>query len=480
MPLLAGIWIMVLGMALWQNQRDAEYRLQYIDAQLNLVNARIIDALNQDKTEVNADFLNFIDNFYVLNNLFSGIRVTIYNRNWDIVTAVGIPIKLRTADRSLVMNHVVERVNDTPDSYNGYIYYRGMLSDNHEHIVVSALPSEAPLMKFLSGDKTPIWVIFIAFALAMTALVFYSMRMLGNNMKLLREFARRSASDPGFIPGSDFPHDELGDIARQIITIYNERAKVRRHLDHEHAMAMKAVKERALQKRQLTNNINHELKTPIGVIKGYLDTLKENPDMDADMRNHFILKSSEHVNRLVDLLNSVSAITRLEDGAGMINTEVFDYHDMVYQFANDINESGAIGHMEFTYDVPIGTDIRGNITLLTGMLSNLAKNAANYSNGTTCTLECLGLTEDKLFYQFSFYDDGVGVPEEALPHLFERFYRIDSGRTRKNGGTGLGLSIVYNTITAHGGTIRGMNRADGGLEFQFTLPRAGKGRRHSI
>ena len=75
-------------------------------------------------------------------------------------------------------------------------------------------------------------------------------------------------------------------------------------------------------------------------------------------------------------------------------------------------------------------------------------------------------------YEFSFYDDGVGVPEDSLPHLFERFYRVDTGRSRKNGGTGLGLSLVYNTITGHGGTITCRNREDAGLEIRFTLPRA--------
>lgn len=477
MPLLAGIWILVLGMALWQNHRDNQFRTQYIDAQLNLVNSRIVAALNEGKAEVNADFLNFINKFYVYNKLFSGIRITIFNRDWDVVTAVGEPITLPENARVGVMEEVVQLHIHNPSLNDEVFYYKGMYSKSHEHIVVSALPAETPLLNFLSGDRITGWVFFLSIAVILSALVFYSMRRLSNNMMLLREFARRSASDPGFIPGSDFTHDELGDIARQIVSIYNERSKVRRRLDHEHAMAMKAIEERALQKRQMTNNINHELKTPIGVIKGYIDTLAENPDLDPDMRMHFIRKASEHINRLVDLIASVSTITRLEEGAGMINTEVFDYHDMVYQFANDIAESGSIGHMEFTYDVPMGTDVRGNVSLLSGMLGNLAKNAANYSNGTTCTLECLGLTEDKLFYEFAFYDDGVGVPDEALKHLFERFYRIDSGRMRKNGGTGLGLAIVYNTVTAHGGKIYGRNREDGGLEFRFTLPRAGKGRR---
>ena len=107
------------------------------------------------------------------------------------------------------------------------------------------------------------------------------------------------------------------------------------------------MEEKARMKRQLTNNINHELKTPIGVIKGYLDTIIENPDMDPASRTHFQLKAREHVNRLVNLITDVSAITRLEEGTGMISTEELDYHDVVYNISNDVEESGAAGNLEF-------------------------------------------------------------------------------------------------------------------------------------
>ena len=137
--------------------------------------------------------------------------------------------------------------------------------------------------------------------------------------------------------------------------------------------------------------------------------------------------------------------------------------------AYDVRESGILGQIEFTYDVPMGLKVRGNVNLLSAMLMNLAKNTANYSCGTTCTLEYLGQTADD-FYKFCFYDDGVGVPEESLEHIFDRFYRIDVGRSRKTGGTGLGLSIVYSTISALGGEIHASNRHDAGLQITFTLP----------
>ena len=125
--------------------------------------------------------------------------------------------------------------------------------------------------------------------------------------------------------------------------------------------------------------------------------------------------------------------------------------------------------MEFRYDIPLDCKVMGNYNLLLGMILNLAKNAGAYSKGTFCELVLTG--QDEKFYHFEFRDNGTGVGEEHLPHLFDRFYRIDSGRTRKAGGTGLGLPIVQNTVLAHGGTIEVTNGVLGGLCFKFTLPK---------
>ena len=474
MPLIIGLWVLIIGLAIWQTYREDDFRRNYVDTQLEMVNQRVIDALQSGKTDIVSDYLEFVRRYYRDSPNLSDIRITLFDRNWNVMHAMGPPILLDKDDRDDVLDHIIQREALVTSLRGQEFLYRGGMPRDGEHIVVSSIPVNDNMEKALAGDRETIWTIIIGIAVLMTIGLYYSSRYFASNIALLREFARRSASDPDFSPGTDFPRDEIGDIAREIVTIYNERAKARRRLDQEHQVAMKAIEEKSLQKRQMTNNINHELKTPIGVIKGYLDTLVEDPDLDPEVRDHFIRKARDHANRLADLIAEVSAITRLAEGGNMINTENIDMHDFVYQFANDINDSGALGHMEFTFDVPIGTMVRANPTLLQGVLMNLAKNAANYSCGTTCTLECQGLTGDGTMYKFSFWDDGVGVPEDSLSHLFERFYRVDTGRSRKNGGTGLGLPIVYNTITAHGGTITGRNHPEGGLEIAFTLPRAAK------
>ncbi|MDE6367533.1 MAG: HAMP domain-containing histidine kinase, partial [Muribaculaceae bacterium] len=143
---------------------------------------------------------------------------------------------------------------------------------------------------------------------------------------------------------------------------------------------------------------------------------------------------------------------------------------LIYNVANDLEVSDINGSMEFDWQIPFDTYVRGNYTLLNNAVMNLVRNAAKYSKGTRMQLRLTGRTDKE--YTFSFADDGTGVGEEHIPHLFDRFYRVDEGRARKSGGTGLGLPIVKSTFTALGGDIYVRNIKPHGLEFVFTLPKA--------
>lgn len=459
-PLVITLWVVIIGMGYMQFHNEAELRREKIREQLDLVNARIIAAYEKD---VNPDdFLDFVARYYIENPIYDKIRISLFI-DGTLTKAYGRPITLTEAEKAGDNSGAGATTND------GDYFYRQPRHSSDGRIVVCTI---LPYNKTVSLAATPsarIMYMVIAVGLAVTILSFFSTRYFGRNIKILRTIAERAASDPNFIPAMDYPHDELGDISRQIIQMYNERSQAMCRLKREHNVALHAIEEKARAKRQLTNNINHELRTPIGVIKGYIDTILDNPDMDETSRTHFLQKAREHVNRLVNLIADVSAITRLEEGGNMISTEELDFHDAVYTLANDIDESGTLGNMTFSFDVPFDCKIHGNYNLLTGMIINLVKNAASYSKGTECSLTCTG--EDDKFYYFLFRDNGTGVGEEHLAHMFERFYRIDSGRSRKAGGTGLGLPIVQNTVLAHGGTITVENCPDGGLGFRFSLPK---------
>lgn len=477
-PLITTLWLLIFGMAYWQVYNERQYRIASLEEQLKLINERIISYYENEKDPL--EFFRFLSAYYIENPLYDKIRISVYNDD-KLIYSVGDIILLSDEERRNVKgitNSIhkhdatdLQVENEVDDLKTDNFFYRTDVSSNGRLRTSTVLPFDADIIE-ATIPQTSIWIIVFTIAIALTILSYFSTRHFSRNIQILRAFAERAATDPNFIPSMDYPHDELGDISRQIIYMYNERSKAVLNLKREHNVTMHALEEKNRLKRQLTNNINHELKTPIGVIKGYLDTIISNPDMDESSRNHFIRKALDHANRLTSLMNDVSAITRLEEGGALINTEELDYHDLVYTVMSDLNESDALGSLEFVYDIPTDCMITGNNSLLSGMLLNLAKNAATYSKGTKCGVRLDG--EDDKFYRFVFFDNGTGVAEEHLPHLFERFYRIDSGRSRKTGGTGLGLPIVQNTILAHGGTIKVRNNPNGGLEFVYTLPKAPK------
>ncbi len=474
-PLVSGMWIVFICMGLWIFHTNQKYKKDRINEQLDLVNSRIMAFYNSGAPESEIrPYLKFVYDYYRDIPAFDLIRISVY-KNGMLNQSWGEPIQLSHEELSethgLTQTPGVQLVSELRDrnNHDQYFYYQVKRSDDGQVVVCAVLPFDTDINKAIAPSMTVFTGLFIV-ALAITGIAFFSSRHFARNIRLLRNVAQKAAADDNFIPDVDFPHDELGDINRQIVQMYNERTHAMQRQKREHAVAMHAIEEKARAKRQMSNNINHELRTPVGIIKGYLDTIIENPDMDDDIRRHFIDKARDHANRLAGLIADVSAITRLDEGGELISTEELDFHDIAFTVGSEIEESGLFDKMDFNFDVPLDCKIQGNYNLLNGMLMNLARNAAAYSKGDTCELICTG--EDDKFYEFVFQDNGVGVGEEHIPHLFERFYRVDSGRTRKTGGTGLGLPIVQSTVLAHGGKITVGNRPGGGLCFRFTLPKS--------
>lgn len=226
--------------------------------------------------------------------------------------------------------------------------------------------------------------------------------------------------------------------------------------------------EQARLKRQLTQNIAHELKTPVSSIQGYLETILSNPNIPKDTVRTFLERSYAQSNRLTTLLRDISVLTRMDEAPEMMEREAVNLSLVVDNIINEV----ALGLEEKCIRVinlmPQALMINGNHSLLYSIFRNLMDNAIAYA-GTNIQITINCFREDDTFYYFSFSDSGVGVEEEHLTRLFERFYRVDKGRSRKLGGTGLGLAIVKNAVLFHGGTIFAKNAPNGGLVFVFTL-----------
>ncbi len=354
---------------------------------------------------------------------------------------------------------------------NRVFYSQVSLCSNGDRVVQVVMPNnlEVSTYNYVRLNKYFVAATVCVGILA-TIFCFFFTRHMARNISLLREFAARAARDDNFNELDKFSNDELGDISRQIVHMYSTRTAAVAAREQEHKVALRAVQEKSEVKRQLTNNINHELKTPTTIIKGYIDTILSDPEMPEATRTRFLVKTQVQVERLVQMLNDLSTLTRMEDGSSTIRTEKVDMHELIFTLANDLTESGLLKDITFENDIPFGCKVIGNEnSLLNNVFMNLAKNAINYAKCTR--MGCKLLSENEKYCTFVFWDNGTGVPPEHLPHLFERFYRVDDGRARKNGGTGLGLPIVKDTITALQGSASMRNGTPHGLECVFTLPR---------
>ena len=223
-----------------------------------------------------------------------------------------------------------------------------------------------------------------------------------------------------------------------------------------------------LLKQQMSNNITHELRTPVSSIRGYLETLTDCPGLSEAKKQYFIQKAHSQVVRLTDLIRDVAHITKTEEAPETLPKERLDVSAVVADIFEELQQPLHDAHMTAVNAVPKGTMVTGNYSLLYSIFRNLTENSLRYAGeNTRLVAECYN--DDGEYAYFLFYDTGVGVPEEHLKRLFERFYRVTEGRTRDCGGTGLGLSIVRNAVAFHSGTITVRNRKEGGLEFLFTL-----------
>ena len=221
-------------------------------------------------------------------------------------------------------------------------------------------------------------------------------------------------------------------------------------------------------KRQLTQNIAHELKTPVSSIQGYLETIVNNPDLAREKMNVFLERCYAQSNRLSRLLRDISVLTRMDEVVNMVDMERVDLSALIDNIINEVSLELEEKQIKVENLVRPHMQLRGNYSLLYSIFRNLMGNAIAYGgNNINIRINCF--REDENFYYFSFADSGGGVSPEHLNRLFERFYRVDTGRSRKLGGTGLGLAIVKNAVIIHGGSISAKNNNGGGLEFVFTL-----------
>lgn len=333
-------------------------------------------------------------------------------------------------------------------------FYSATYFPKDKIIIRSALPYNHDLSRTLQQDQHFIWFA-IAIFIVLTMVLYRFVNRLGTNITKLKIFASRADHNESLDTEdlAAFPNDELGEIAERIIKIYKRLQSTRQEQD--------------ILKRQLTQNIAHELKTPVASIQGYLETILENPHIDETTKEQFLSRCYAQSERLTSLLRDISTLNRMDDAPALQTFEDVNISEIVDNIKKETALQLKERNMLFHDQLPGELIVKGNRSLLYSVFRNLTDNAIAYAgDGTEITLSA---RRHQDYWTFTFSDNGVGVPEEHLPRLFERFYRVDKGRSRKLGGTGLGLAIVKNAILLHKGTINVKNNPTGGLCFTFTI-----------
>lgn len=229
-----------------------------------------------------------------------------------------------------------------------------------------------------------------------------------------------------------------------------------------------------LLKQEMTNNIAHELRTPVTSIRGYLETILNLYDDKGDNseRIHgFLERAYTQTIRLSELIQDISMLTKIEEAPDRFEQEEVNMKDLLKELSNDLSDKLKEKDNTFTVEVNNNVVIYGSRTLLYSIFRNLIENAISYG-GESIDIVVRCYNENENSYFFEFYDTGTGVDERHLVRIFERFYRVNEGRTRNTGGSGLGLSIVRNAVLFHKGSIVAKNRPEGGLHFLMTFPKS--------
>lgn len=233
------------------------------------------------------------------------------------------------------------------------------------------------------------------------------------------------------------------------------------------------LKIREEYRKEFLGNVSHELKTPLFTVQGYLETLLDGAIDDKNVRKKYLQRANKAVDRLIYIVKDLDLITKLEAGDMNVVWEEFDIIELIKTAFELLEMKAAKKKISLTFDMEYAEPIwvRGDSEKIRQVVTNLLVNSIKYGNenGTT-EVSVENLIQNKVIVRVT--DNGEGIPENHIPRLFERFYRVDKSGSRKEGGSGLGLAIVKHIIEAHEERIYVESVLDVGSEFSFTLEKA--------
>ena len=463
---IGGIFLMfAICFSVYQYQREKDYKIDILHARLQMYNYEMVQTLGEDSLTNSRLFHD-----YVARHSIEGLRVSIIDKSGRVLLDSYEP-QAESLGNHLQRKEIQQALSDS----NGYDIKRLSQSTHETYfysatrfgnvIVRAAVPYSAELTHSLQADSTYMYYAIVLTLLLGVAL-YYITHRISRHIGYLREFAMKAEEGQQLDHELErrLPDDELGDISHTIIMLYWKL----RHSEEDKIRI----------KRQLTQNAAHELKTPAASIHGYLESILDHPDMLEDKKKHFLERCYAQSERMTKLLLDMSALTKLDEMDDSRTDSRSAYLQVnVGAIVQNVLEDTSLQlnekHITPSIQMPNHVEVQGDASLIYSIFRNLIDNAIAYATGASrIAIICNEVEhEGRHFYEFQVSDDGPGVEPKHLEHLFERFYRIDKGRSRKLGGTGLGLAIVKNAVAVHGGTTTALSTPGGGLTIKFTLAR---------
>ena len=463
---IGGVFLLfAICFSVYQYKREKEYKIDILHSRLRMYNYEMVQTVGKDSMSSSRLFRD-----YVLHHQMEGLRVSVIDKEGRVifdsydtdVEALGNHLQRTEIQQALQEGSGYDIKRMSQSTHETYFYSATRFGDV---IVRAAVPYSAELTRSLQADNTYIYYSGVL-TLLLGIVLYYITHRISRHIGYLREFAMKAEEGEELDHELErrLPDDELGDISHTIIMLYWKL----RHSEEEKVRI----------KRQLTQNAAHELKTPAASIHGYLESILDNRDMPEDKKKHFLERCYAQSERMNKLLLDMSALTKLDEIDDNRSEAQKDYRPVdVLQIIQSVLDDTALQLQEKgiapSLQLPQHIEVLGDQSLIYSIFLNLIDNAIAYATGASLLkITCTEVEkEGRHFYEFLVSDNGSGVEAQHLTHLFERFYRVDKGRSRKLGGTGLGLAIVKNAVAAYGGQATALSTPGGGLTIRFTLAR---------